>query len=129
LTVVLDTHAWLWLRSDPDRLSPTARQAIEDADRLGICAISCWEVATLARRGRIALDRDVEAWIGQALAGQRVESVPLTAEIATTAGLLDERFPGDPADRIIYATARASSAPLITRDRALRSFDPQRTIW
>jgi PIN domain nuclease of toxin-antitoxin system len=129
LTVVLDTHAWLWLRADPARLSPAARQAIEDADRLGVCAISCWEVATLARRGRIALDRDVELWIGQALAGHRLESLPLTAQIATNAGLLDEGFPGDPADRIIYATARASLAPLVTRDRALRSFDPRRTIW
>ncbi len=39
------------------------------------------------------------------------------------------RFVGDPIDRIIYATARAADAQLVTRDERLRRFDPERILW
>jgi predicted nucleic acid-binding protein len=53
-----------------------------------------------------------------------------TPEVAVTAGLLDARsFPGDPVDRLIYATARSVGAILITRDEAIRAFDPTTTLW
>lgn len=84
----------------------------------------------LVVRGRISLDRDVSLWVGQALADSRVESVPPSAEVAVTAGLLDAKsFPGDPVDRLIYATARSMGATLITRDEAIRGFDPASTLW
>jgi PIN domain nuclease of toxin-antitoxin system len=40
-----------------------------------------------------------------------------------------DRFPGDPVDRLIYATARSLGATPITRDRAIRAFDRQDTLW
>ena len=43
--------------------------------------------------------------------------------------MLDDPFPGDPADRMIYATARAEGADLVTRDRRLRDYDPRGTLW
>lgn len=128
--VVLDTHAWLWWLSQPGKLSPAARRAIDEAESVGVCAVSAWEVAMLVGRGRISLDRDVATWVRQALAHPRVTAAPLTAEVAVAAGLLDaERFPGDPADRFIYATARAHRAPLVTRDERLRAYDPRGTVW
>jgi PIN domain nuclease of toxin-antitoxin system len=45
------------------------------------------------------------------------------------AGSLDEAFPGDPADRVIYASAVELGARLLTADRAIRGFDPARTVW
>ena len=84
----------------------------------------------LVARGRISLDRDVDAWVRQALAQPRVEALAPSAEIAVAAGLLDSReFPGDPIDRLIYATARAANGTLITRDEAIRAFDPRLTLW
>ena len=66
----------------------------------------------------------------QALAELRVEPLPPSADIAVAAGLLDaQSFPGDPADRLIYATARANRAQLLTRDAAIQAFDPQLTVW
>lgn len=128
--IVLDTHAWLWWLAEPSRLSRAARQAIDEAETIGVSAISAWELVMLARRGRISLDRDVGTWVRQALAPARVRQHPLTADVAVAAALLDGgRFPGDPADRFIYATAQAVRARLVTRDEAIRSFDARDTIW
>lgn len=128
--ILIDTHVWLWWVADPDRLSRRARAAIDDASRVGVCTISCWEIAMLVTRGRVRLDREVNVWVRQALAHDRAQTAPLTPDIAVEAALLDANgFPGDPADRIIYATARALNAPLVTRDQALLEFDPRRTIW
>jgi PIN domain nuclease of toxin-antitoxin system len=127
--IVLDTHAWLWWTAEPRKLSRRMRQELAAADRLGVCTISCYEVAVLARRGRIDLDRSVAEWVGLALTDEGVETLPLTPAVAVAAASLDERFPGDSADRIIYATARAQQAQLATKDAAIRRFDRRTTIW
>ncbi|MFI4991595.1 MAG: type II toxin-antitoxin system VapC family toxin [Solirubrobacterales bacterium] len=128
--IVLDTHAWLWWLAAPARLSRAATEAIERAPRVGVSTLSAWEVAMLAVRGRISLDRDVGLWVGQALADERVESLSPSADVAVAAGLLDaQSFPGDPVDRLIYATARSTGATLITRDAAIRAFDSASTLW
>jgi PIN domain nuclease of toxin-antitoxin system len=128
--IVLDTHAWLWWTAEPAKLSRPAQDAIDHAERIGIATISCWEITMLVEAGRIELDRPAGAWMEQALADIRTQSLPLTSTVAVRAALLGrEGFGGDPADRIIYATARNAAARLITRDRSLRAFDPRGTIW
>lgn len=126
---MLDTHAWLFWRDAPERLGTAAESAIADADEIGVSAMSTWEVATLVRRGRLALDRDVSAWIGLALAGERILELPVSSAIAAAAGGLDEPFPGDPADRMIYATSVAMGARLISRDQRITAYDPRRVTW
>lgn len=53
----------------------------------------------------------------------------MTAEVAIEAGRLPESFPGDPLDRVIYATAVSANAPLVTRDMRITAHDPARVIW
>ena len=128
--IVLDTHAWLWWLAAPERLSDAAREAIDDAPGIGVSTLSAWEIATLVARGRIALDREASLWVRQALADARVDSLAPSPEVAVAAGLLDAKsFPGDPVDRLIYATARSIGATLITRDEAIRAFDSASTLW
>jgi len=128
--IVLDTHVWLWWLAAPERLSPAGRAAIDAADQIGVSAISAWELTMLVRRGRISLDRDVATWSRQALAPARVVALALSHEVAVAAGELEgSAFPGDPADRFIYATAQAHRARLVTRDEAIRRFDARDTIW
>lgn len=128
--VVLDTHVWLWWLSRPEKLSERALDAIERSDSIGISAISCWEVAMLARRGRIALDREPRRWVRQALSRPGLVALALTPKLALDAEDLEEEgFGADPADRMIYATARDCGAVLVTKDSSLRRFDPRGTLW
>jgi PIN domain nuclease of toxin-antitoxin system len=126
----MDTHAWLWWTDDPDRLSPAARTAIEEADAIGVPTICCWELTMLVERRRIELAGEVRSWVRDALGQDRVRPILLTAPLAVEAALLErEGFVGDPADRIVYASARANRAPLVTKDRRLREFDPALAVW
>lgn len=127
--IVLDTHVWIWLRAEPARLSKAAARAIREADGLGVSSISVWELATLVRRGRISLDRDIARWVRQALADPRLAVLAPGAEVALAAALLDDSFPGDPADRLVYATARNAGAQLVSRDDRIARFDPARIVW
>ncbi len=128
--IVLDTHVWVWWAAEvPRRVSARARRAIAESPAVGVSAISTWEVAMLVAKGRLDLDRDVLVWIRQALALPRVTLVPLTPEIAVRSTRLGDAFPGDPADRILVATARELGAVLVTKDGALRKTGGVRTIW
>jgi len=127
--IVLDTHAFLWWLDEDPRLSETARTAIEEAARIGVPTACCLEIATLARRGRVTLAGGATRWIRAALADPRVEEVPLTAEIAIEAGRLPDTFPGDPVDRVVYATSAVTGSRLVTRDRRITNHDPRRVVW
>jgi PIN domain nuclease of toxin-antitoxin system len=127
--IVPDTHAWIWWMSGSRKLSPRARRELEAADAVGVCAISCWEVAMLAARQRIGLDREPLTWIKQALASPRVELVPISPEIAVEAARLPKSFPGDPADRLIVSSAMQHRATLVTKDRQIRASKLVRAVW
>lgn len=128
--ILLDTHVWIWWAAEtPRRLSARARRAIAESPSVAVSAISPWEVAMLVAKGRLELDRDVLVWIRQALALPRVTFAPLTPEIAVRSTRLGDGFPGDPADRILVATARELGAALVTKDETLRHAEGVRTIW
>ncbi|MGI9034307.1 MAG: type II toxin-antitoxin system VapC family toxin [Acidimicrobiales bacterium] len=128
-TVLLDTHVVHWWSAEPSRLSTKAADALHDADELAVAAISWFELAWLATHGRIVLSIPVRAWL-EALAA-RVRTVTITTGIADTAVTLPATFPGDPADRLIYATAVEHGWNLVTKDAQLRKNRHPRslTIW
>lgn len=121
MTVLLDTHVLLWWQAGGDRLSRVAANAIDVAQAILISPMTCWEVATLHRLGRIELDREPVSWVANLLHAERVALAPLTVEAATWAGQLHP-FQGDPTDRLLYATARDRRVPLVSKDDALRRF-------
>lgn len=128
-TVLLDTHVVQWWSAEPDRLSPPAAAALADADELAVTGISWFELAWLAARERILVTIPITSWLEQLSA--EVRTVGITPAIAHTAVSLPSTFPGDPADRLIYATAVAHGWRLVTKDRRMRSHRYPRniTIW
>lgn len=128
-TLLLDSHVIHWWSAEPGRLSATARRAVKEADELAVASISWFELAWLAAHERIVLTVPIRSWL-EGLAAQ-VRTLPATPAIAATAVSLPSTFPGDPADRLIYATAIEQGWSLVTKDTHLRTHrHPTRiTIW
>ena len=117
-TVLLDTHVLYWWSSEPEQLSPAAARALTNADELAIASITWFELAWLARHKRIIVPMPIRSWL-EDLADQ-VRTITTTYAVAATAAELPASFPGDPADRLIYATAIEHGWSLITKDDRLR---------
>lgn len=117
-TILLDTHVVHWWSAEPQRLSAAATRALERADELAVAGISWFELAWLARHERIALAIPVRSWLEGLSA--RVRTVGITPAIADAAVSLPSSFPGDPADRLIFATALEGGWRLVSKDRRIR---------
>ena len=120
--ILLDTHVLVWLDEASPRLGTTTIEQIDNAFQSGevtISAISFWEVSMLVRKGRIRLDMDLAIWRSDFLEQGLIE-IPVTGEIGIRAAGF-ENFHGDPADRLIAATALQCSATLLTADERLLS--------
>jgi PIN domain nuclease of toxin-antitoxin system len=124
-SLVLDTHIFLWIMNDDPRLLTPTRDIISKAaqrGRLYLSAISLWEIAVLERKGRITLHQSCLRWIESALAAPSIELIELSPEIAVESCSLPGEFHGDPADRIIVATARCLGVPLVTSDQKILDY-------
>lgn len=124
--VLLDTHVVHWWSAEPKRVSASAHKVLEDADELVVAAISWYELAWLARHERIVVNIPIRSWL-QGLAAQ-LRTIGMTPPIADTAIALPSSFPGDPADRMIYATAVEHGLKLVTKDRAIRDHAHPRSV-
>jgi PIN domain nuclease of toxin-antitoxin system len=128
--ILLDTHALLWMASDPKRLSKRAREAIGSArqnDGIAVATITLWELAWLAQSARIVVTGSVESFVRETVA--RVILRPATPEIAALAVSLPKDFPKDPADRLIAATAIVEGMALVTADLRIRRSKVVETVW
>lgn len=130
--LLLDTHVWLWAQLGvPKRLSRAAVTAIQNAESEGallVSVISIWELAMLEKRGRVALPMTLGAWIKAALNQPGVSVAPLTPEIMLESVHLPGDLHGDPADRMLVATARVVGATLVTSDSELIRYSRQRHV-
>lgn len=124
--VVLDTHVWIWMvEGDRAALSAPAIDAIERAAKAGavrVSAISVWEVAMLEAKGTISLSRPVEDWVDAAVHVPGIRLLPLSPEIAIESTRLPATPHGDPADRILMASARHLGGQLATCDRKILEY-------
>jgi PIN domain nuclease of toxin-antitoxin system len=115
--LLLDTHVWIWSMSKPEKLAPKVRRALEKpGQQLWLSPVSAWEVALLVEKGRMRIEGHLEAWLPKAVA--RFQEAPVSHDIA--AAFADIRLPhGDPADRLLLATARVLHLTLVTADERL----------
>lgn len=128
--LLLDTHIWIWLMEGIPLLGNKYKKLINTATQnsgVYIAAISTWEVSMLAMKKRIVLEKPVLAWLNQALALPGVTLKELTPDIAAESCELPEndKFHGDPADRLIVATARVYGLTILTHDKKMLGYAKQ----
>ena len=124
MSLLLDTHIWVWSQLDPDRLSRRVRTALEDPEaELWLSSISVWELLLLIEAGRVTVKGDPGAWVQDALRAGPFREAPFThaAALETQRVALRHR---DPADRFLVATARVLDLALVTADARLLDAKP-----
>lgn len=119
MKLLLDTHVVVWLVSGTPRLGARSTAAIDQTLGRGaiyLSAVTFWEVALLAARGRLAINGP-EAW-RRAVLDLGVTELPLDGDVAIRSALLADAH-RDPADRFIMATALVHRAMLVTADEKI----------
>ena len=128
MSLLLDTHAFLWWLSDDARLSKRARNAIGDPKRLVYFSpASAWEIATKHRIGRLSEARELLADLPGIVARTGFTELPISTKHAVLAGSLAGSH-RDPFDRMIAAQAICESLEVVTADDALAILGA-RSVW
>lgn len=124
--MILDTHVLLWLITDSNSLGKKARNLCDDAlasSDLRVSSISWWEIEMLCQKGRIELKQDTPS-LRRDLINSGLVEMPVDGEIGINAAAL-EKFHGDPADRIITASAHINGLALLTADQQILKWKNQ----
>jgi PIN domain nuclease of toxin-antitoxin system len=122
--ILIDTHVLIWLVNGNPRLGLEARGLIDRGaatQSIHVSAITAWEIALLALKGRLELADDPAVWIARAMTNIGTVPSPIDGDIAVAAASLIT-FHADPADRFLVATARHHGWLLLTADRAILAY-------
>ena len=123
MSVLLDTHVWVWWLTPSSPLKRSEREVLDATAEEGglyLSAISMWEAQMLHFRKRLQLPLPFADWLTRATDPAVLSLLPVDCEAIIALDRLPAGFHGDPADRLIVATARAHELPLATHDRAIR---------
>ncbi len=123
--ILLDTHVWLWLGTGDSQLSIKSQKLIDETHskkQLFVSAISIWEIAMLHAKERIDLGKSTIIWVKEALQTAGINLIHLLPEIAVLSCELPDHFHGDPADRILIATAKHQNLTLLTKDEKILQY-------
>lgn len=129
-SLLLDTHAAIWLLSDQLSLETTTLivQLGMDGNAF-VSPVTAWEVGLLVNRAegdaRVRLKASPLAWYERLLANPALRECELTAAIAIASTELPGPLHKDPADRFLIATARQLDLALVTRDRKILHYASQ----
>lgn len=122
MRVLIDTHVWLWMWSEPEKLRNEARTIVEDpGTELHVSAVSAWEIAVKAQAGRLRLSADPSDWLADPRRLADITQLPITFAHASRAGSLPPNH-RDPFDRMLVAQALVEGLPLMTADPELAAY-------
>lgn len=129
MTLLLDTHVWIWSQERVERLGRKTRAALSDLNQQRfVSAISTLEIARLIKRGLLRFHQPFPHWKEDALRELHARSIDLTHEIAWEAYNLPGVFHNDPADRVLVATARLHDFHLVTADDLILRYAHVKTV-
>ncbi len=126
MRILLDTHVWLWMTAEPERLGPEARALVEDpSNEILLSAASAWEIAVKVGTGKLQLPEPPSTYIPSRMQLGGVTPLPVTvAHAAAVAGLPQHHR--DPFDRILVVQSRIEGVPFLTSDPQIDAYDVER---
>jgi PIN domain nuclease of toxin-antitoxin system len=128
VTLLLDTHTFLWFCQDDPALSATARILLENPDHRKLVSLaSCWEIAIKAGLGKLNLGESCESYIPNALTRCVFELLPISLAHITAVEALP-RYHRDPFDRMLLAQAKVEGFPIVSGDIAFDDYGFTR-LW
>ncbi|MFA5854923.1 MAG: type II toxin-antitoxin system VapC family toxin [Candidatus Gracilibacteria bacterium] len=120
--IILDTHIWLKVIGNDKRVCRLFKKYLSDRFEKTMSIFSVWEIGMLNEKKRINIPIDIKLWMASALERSNVTIIPLDTDIALKSTSLRGNFHGDPADRIIVATAIEKKLLLLTEDELILSY-------
>jgi PIN domain nuclease of toxin-antitoxin system len=121
LRLLLDTHALIWWFAGDERLSASARRAIEENADVFVSAATAWELTTKYRLGKLPNVASIVRDLAAAVADQGFRELPINLRHGDVAGSL----PGphrDPFDRMLIAQAIVESLVLVTNESVFATY-------
>ena len=123
MTVLVDTHVWLWMLTAPHRLALTARALVEDSQTMVLLsAVSSWEIAIKYTLGRLPLPEPPERYVPERMHETGVSPLPVEHRHTLRVSAL-ELHHSDPFDRLLIAQAQVEHVPLLTADPIFDLYD------
>jgi PIN domain nuclease of toxin-antitoxin system len=122
--LLLDTCAAIWLAEGQPMKAPSVaaiERSVADGD-VHVSPVTAWEIGMLCAASRLVVRPSPQDWFARLLERPGVQLAPLTPEVAIEASFLPGKPHGDPADRLLVATARHLGATLVTRDRRILDY-------
>ncbi|MEM7481692.1 MAG: type II toxin-antitoxin system VapC family toxin [Acidobacteriota bacterium] len=116
--LLLDTHVFLWWRSNDARLGQEGLDAIGTANAVFVSAASAWEAAIKRAIGRLRIPEPFE----EGIRDSGFNALPIHFDHAEKVGELPPHH-SDPFDRLLVAQAQVEGFTLVTHDRTLASYD------
>jgi len=123
MKILVDTHCWLWLQTQPERFSETIRRRLEDPDTdLLLSAASAWEIAIKHALGKLPLPAPPHEYVPSRMQISATTPLPIVHVHALRVAALPPHH-RDPFDRLIVAQAQLEALPVLTADAQLRAYD------
>ena len=126
MTYLWDTHALVWAMENDPHLPAAARRVAQQTHENAVCGISLWEVACLVDKKRLGFSIPLADWMEEVV--RRVTILDINGQIAARCYALG-KFHGDPADRIIVATALVHGLTIVTKDEKISRHAKVNTLW
>ena len=128
MTLLLDTCTFIWLCSDPDKLSGAAAKILDDpVNERALSMASIWEIALKYRSGKLPLPDQPEDWLEAQMKFQAVEVLPLQRETLYRAAALPPVHK-DPFDRVIAADALQRHLCAVSPDKPFERYGCK-VVW
>lgn len=126
--LLVDTHCWLWLQSEPQRLAPGVLRRLGAAEtRRWLSVASLWEIAIKYALGKLPLPAPPADYVPHRMLVSGFEALPIEARHALRVSSLPHHH-GDPFDRLLIAQAQAAGVRVVTVDRAFEAYDVE-VLW